>query len=145
MYFLYSKVKGLCQLSGIIIETIKVQKCKPTIMHTEKTEMTTLTTVLEKLRVKKQDNEFSITPKGFTTVNSKIYQPQDLKIIKIYRFEGETDPSDSLILYVIEANDGMIGYSMDAYGAYSNHENDGYDEFIKKLIVEERDEQLIFN
>jgi len=114
-------------------------------MQPEKTHMTTLSTVLEKLRMKKQDNEFCITPKGFTTVNSKIYQPADLKIIKTYRFEGESDPSDSMILYVIEANDGMVGYSMDAYGAYSNHENDGYDEFIKKLDVEERDEQLIFN
>jgi hypothetical protein len=113
-------------------------------MQTRPTEMTTLTSVLEKLRVKKQDNEFKIVPEGFTTASGKIYNPQDLKIIRTYRFEGESDPSDSVILYLIEANDGMIGYSMDAYGAYSNHEDDGYDDFIRKIPVEEREEQVIF-
>jgi hypothetical protein len=106
--------------------------------------MTTLTSVLEKLRVKKQDNEFTISPEGFVAPSGKVYQPQDLQIIRTYRFEGESDPSDSVILYLIEANDKMIGYSMDAYGAYSNHEDDGYDDFIRKIPVEERDEQVIF-
>ena len=113
-------------------------------MQTRPTEMTTLTSVLEKLRVKKQDNEFKIVPEGFTTTNGKVYNPQDLKIIRTFRFEGESDPSDSVILYLIEANDGLVGYSMDAYGAYSNHEDDGYDDFIRKIPVEEREEQVIF-
>lgn len=107
-------------------------------------EMTTVTSVLERLRIKKQDNEFRMTPEGFTTGNGKIYQPEDLQIIKTYRFEGESDPSDSSIIYVIEAKDGMTGYSMDAYGVYSDHDDDGYDEFIRKISVEERDEQQIF-
>ena len=106
--------------------------------------MTTVSVVLEKLRIKKQDNEFTITEKGFTTTNGKIYQPEDLTIIRTYRFEGESDPGDSSIIYVIEAKDGMIGYSMDAYGVYSNHDDDGYDDFIRKIKVEERDEQEIF-
>ena len=109
-----------------------------------KTEMTTLSSILERLRVKKQDNEFTMTEKGFTTDNSKFYQPEDLKIIRTYRFEGESDPSDSSIIYLIEANDGLIGYSMDAYGVYSDHEDDGYDDFIRKIPVEEREEQQIF-
>lgn len=107
-------------------------------------EMTTLSSVLEKLRIKKQDNEFRMRPEGFGIGNGKIYQPEDLSIIKTYRFEGDSDPSDSSILYLIEANDGLIGYSIDAYGAYSNHEDDGYDDYIKKVPVKERDEQLLF-
>ena len=107
-------------------------------------QMTTLSSVLEKLRIRKQDNEFRITPSGFTSTNNKIYQPEDLLIIKSYRFEGESNPDDSSVLYLILANDGLIGYTMDAYGAYSNHEDDGYDNFIRKIPVEERDEQLIF-
>lgn len=105
--------------------------------------MTTLTSVLEKLRVRKQDNEFKITEEGFTAGKGKYYEPNDLKIIKTYRFEGESDPSDSSILYVMEANDGLIGYSLDAYGAYSNHD-DEYDEFIRKVKIEDRDEQILF-
>ena len=45
---------------------------------------------------------------------------------------------------MIESTDGLIGYSIDAYGAYSNHDDDGYDDFIRKIKVEDRDEQQIF-
>ncbi len=107
-------------------------------------EMTTLSEVIEKLRLKRQDNEFRLTEEGFTIGTGKFYQPNDLKIIKTYRFEGESDPSDSSILYVLEGNDGTLGYSVDAYGAFSNHDDMNYDEFIRKVPVEERDEQLIF-
>ena len=109
----------------------------------EPIQMTTLVTVLENLRLKKIDNEFQMTEKGFTTNNEKYYQPEDLLIIKTYRFEGDTNPDDSSILYLIQASDGVLGYSIDAYGVYSNHD-DEYNEFIKKLKVEDRDDQLIF-
>lgn len=107
-------------------------------------EMTTSSSVLEKLRLKRQDNEFTMTPEGFTAGKGKYYNPEDLKIIKTFRFEGDSNPDDSSIIYVIEANDGLIGYSMDAYGMYSNHEAT-YDDFIRKVPVEDRDEQLIFS
>jgi hypothetical protein len=113
-------------------------------MPDDKISMTTVTSVLEKLRIKKHDNEFRMTSEGFTPGNNKYYNPEDLKIIRTYRFEGESDPSDSSIIYLIEANDGLIGYSMDAYGVYSDHGDDGYDDFIRKIPVEERDEQQIF-
>ncbi|MBC8034637.1 MAG: hypothetical protein H7Y03_10855 [Chitinophagaceae bacterium] len=108
------------------------------------TEMTTLSYVMEKLRVKRQDIEFTMTPEGFTGNNGKFYKPEELKIIKTYRFEGESDPSDSIVLYIIEANDGLIGYSLDAYGAYSNHDDEQYDDFIRKIPVQDREEQQIF-
>ena len=108
-------------------------------------EMTTLSTVLEKLRVKKMDNEFRWTEEGFTAGKGKSYQPEDLTIIKTFRFEGDSNPSDSSILYVIEATDGLIGYSLDAYGMYSNHDDEeGYDNFIRQIKVENRDDQLLF-
>jgi len=107
----------------------------------EKIHMTTLTSVLEKLRVNRQDNEFTMTEEGFNCNSTKMYQPEDLTIIKTYRFEGESDPGDSAILYLIQANDGLIGYSIDTYGAYSNNA-DGYDDFIKKIKMEDRDDQI---
>lgn len=108
------------------------------------TEMTTLSSILEKLRLRRQDKEFVMTPEGFTANNGKYYNPEDLQIIKTYRFEGESDPGDMMVLYIIEANDGLVGYSIDAYGAYSNHGDDGYDDFIRKIHVQDRDEQQIF-
>lgn len=109
-------------------------------------EMTSSSVVLEKLRLKKMDNEFKWTDKGFTAGKNKFYQPQDLKMIKTYRFEGDSDPGDTSIIYLIEANDGLIGYSMDAYGVYTSHDDDEqeYNNFIRQIPVEERDEQLIF-
>jgi len=104
------------------------------------TEMTTLSQVIEKLRLKRQDNEFILTHEGFTIGNGKFFQPGDLKIIRTFRFEGESDPSDSSILYVMEANDGTIGYSIDAYGAFSNHDDVDYDGFIVKIPVEEKED-----
>ncbi len=106
--------------------------------------MTTLSSVLEKLRLRQQDNEFKINDGGFCAPSGKIYTAEELLIIRTYRFEGDSDPADNSILYLIEANDGLVGYSLDAYGVYSNHEDDGYDEFISKIVVNERDEQEIF-
>lgn len=107
-------------------------------------EMTTLSSVLEKLRIHKRDSEFRMLPEGFGIGNGKFYKPEDLKILRTYRFEGPSDPSDSTILYIIQAKDGLTGYSIDAYGVYSNHDDDGYDEFIKEIPIEETDERLIF-
>lgn len=106
--------------------------------------MQTLSYVLEKLRLKRHDNEFTMEGDFFVTQNGNKYKPENLAIIKTYRFEGESDPADSSILYVIAANDGLIGYSIDAYGVYSNHDA-AYDDFIRKIQVLDRDEQLIFD
>lgn len=108
-------------------------------------EMTTLFTILEKLRLKKIDNELRWTQSGLSAGKGKVYTPEELTIVKIYRFEGASDPSDSSILYIFEANDGLKGYSLNSYGTYSNHEDEeGYDNFIRNIKIEHRDEQLLF-
>jgi hypothetical protein len=114
-------------------------------MQDQKIQMNTLSDVLERLRLKKIDNEFRWTPEGFTAGKGKVYTPDQLTIIKTFRFEGESDPSDMEILYLIEGADGLIGYSIDSYGMYSSHEDEqGYDNFIRQIHVKDRDEQLIF-
>lgn len=135
------------QQNHAIINGIKMVTSIPLtnkiIFMAESAYLTSLSSVLEKLRLRKQDNEFTMTDKGFGT-NAKTYKPEDLLIIKTYRFEGASDPSDNSILYLIEATDGCVGYALDAYGVYSNHEGEGYDDFIRKIHVKERDEQQIF-
>jgi len=109
----------------------------------DKLEMATLSGVLEQLRIKKSDNEFRWTEEGFTAGKGKTYQPDELTILKTYRFEGESDPGDSSILYLIEANDNLKGYSIDAYGMYSNHDGEeGYDNFIRQIPVKDHDDHL---
>ncbi len=110
----------------------------------QKDEMNTLSQILNKLTVKGYDNEFRWTKEGFCA-KDKCYQAEDLTIVKTYRFEGASDPSDMSILYLIKANDEMIGYSLDAYGVYSNHDDEeGYDNFIRKIQVKNNDDQLMF-
>jgi len=110
----------------------------------QKDEMNTLSQILNRLTVKGYDKEFRWTEEGFT-VDDKVYQPEDLTILKTYRFEGVSDPSDTSILYLIKAKDGLIGYSLDAYGVYSNHDGEeGYDNFIRQIPVKDNEEQLLF-
>lgn len=96
--------------------------------------MTTVSSVLEKLRVRNQDTEFVADEKGFTAGKGKHYTPDELSIIKTYRFEGDSDPSDTSIIYLIEANDGLIGYCLDAYGVYSN-QNEAFNTLITQIKV----------
>src|SRR6201985_846085 len=116
-----------------------------TKMNNPDSMATSSSQVLEKLRQNKMDNEFRWTPEGFTVGRGKTYQPQELEILKAFRFEGASNPSDMEILYVIRAHDGLIGYSQDAYGAYSSHENEeGYDNFIRQIPEAGHDEQMPF-
>ena len=120
----------------------RIDLYKQNITMPQKDEMNTLSEIMNKLTRKGYDKEFRWTPEGFV-VDDKAYQPDNLTILKTYRFEGESDPADSAVLYVIEANDGLIGYSLDAYGAPSN-QHELHDDFLRKINVEDRDEQIIF-
>jgi hypothetical protein len=107
-------------------------------------KMTTVSTVLEKLQAKQRNHEFVMTHQGFTAGMGKFYHPEDLKIVKTYFFDDLANPSSSSILYLLETNDGLKGYSLDAYGAYSNDKDDKYCRFIKEIPAEEREEERIF-
>ncbi len=55
-------------------------------------EMVTVSAVLEKLRLRKRDNEFRMTPEGFTVGTGKSYKPEDLKIIRTYLLKANPIP-----------------------------------------------------
>lgn len=109
-------------------------------------EMNTLSQILEKLRLKGKDNEIKMSDHGkMQSANlNKIYKPEDLTIVKSYRFEGMSDPGDSSVLYLVLDKDGDIGYMLDAYGTYSDNDGPGFDDFLKKIPVADRDEQELF-
>ena len=47
-------------------------------------EMTTLSQVIEKLRMKRRDNEFLLTPQGFSVGSGKFYQPGTVVELPVY-------------------------------------------------------------
>lgn len=75
--------------------------------------------------------------------NEKIYQPNDLCIVKSYRFEGDSSADDNAVLYVITDNDGEKATIIDSYGAESNYSGDDFDNFIREIPVDEKDEYNI--
>ncbi len=48
------------------------------------------------------------------------YSPEQTKISNYFRFEGDSNPEDTSILYLIETEDGKRGTLTDAYGAYAD-------------------------
>lgn len=61
--------------------------------------------------------------------------PSHFEIVEHYRFEGNTNPSDSSVLYVIQSIDGnMKGTLISAYGVYSDAMDDS---MIRKLSMNE--------
>ncbi|MGX5817331.1 hypothetical protein ACWKWU_03995 [Chitinophaga lutea] len=110
-------------------------------MTTSPKGMTTLTGVLDVLKERGYDNEFLFQKDGSVkdSGNGQVYAGSELKIIRTYRFEGESNPSDAAVLYLLEHTSGAIGYIIDAYGMYSDFDGDAFGEFIRNVPVEERD------
>jgi hypothetical protein len=106
-------------------------------------KITTLEAVMEKLERKRYDNKFEMTPQGFRAPNGKYYHSGDLKIIKTYTFSKENSNNLSQ-LYLIEANDGLIGYNLDTYGIFGNADDELYDSFIRRIPIECRPEDELF-
>lgn len=60
----------------------------------------------------------------------KNYRPEEVSVVNFYRFEGQSDPGDNAIMYVIETADGQKGVLIDAYGAYGQ---EGTSKFMKRV------------
>jgi hypothetical protein len=59
--------------------------------------------------------------------------PHEFEITEVYRFEGETNPSDEAVVYAVESKDEkMKGVMVNAYGTYADPMSD---EMIKKLSM----------
>ncbi len=92
--------------------------------------MNTLTERVNKAIQNGYVENFKMTPEGLASDKTHItYHPDQVSIIDFYRFEGESDPADSAIMYVIDTNDGLKGTLIDSYGAYA-------DENINKFVAE---------
>ncbi len=86
-----------------------------------KVPMNTLTERVNKAVQNGYVENFKVTKQGlFLERLDKTYVPSEVCIKDFYRFEGESDPADNSIMYVIETCDDMKGTLIDAYGPYSD-------------------------
>lgn len=83
--------------------------------------MKTLTSLTLKLSKDGFKAQFKAHKSGLESLDTHtMYKPEEVKIVDFYRFEGESDPSDNVILYAIETSEGEKGTLTDAYGAYQD-------------------------
>ncbi len=92
--------------------------------HTPEEPLPTMNTLTERVNKAIQNgyvDNFKLTGNGlFSEKTERNYLPQQISIIDFYRFEGDSDPADNSIMYMIETYDGLKGVLIDAYGAYAD-------------------------
>lgn len=87
----------------------------------DKINMDSLVTILNSLEAEGYKTQFKATDKGLESLSTfKLFQPAETKILHFFRFEGESDPEDSAIVYAIETNGGEKGTLVDSFGPYSD-------------------------
>ena len=61
------------------------------------------------------------------------YKAEQVKIVDFFRFEGQTDPDDDSMMYVIETSDGSKGTLIDGYGPSSDIDISGFITSVEKI------------
>ena len=98
------------------------------------TQYITLTGTLNDLRKEGYTEDFNLRQNCLECQNGQVKVfADDFKVDKYYRFEGESNPSDSSILYAISSDRlGLKGVLVNAYGIYSEALTD---EMVEKLQI----------
>lgn len=98
----------------------------------DKVELTAMVTILNQLHKEGYRRDFKVSDDGrLCTLDGKEqYTPEQVRIVNFYRFEGETNPGDEAILYVLETTSGVKGTISDAYGPYADEKVEA---FMKQL------------
>ncbi len=94
--------------------------------------MNTLAEAMNVLKEKGYTEDFKFADNRLIAGNKK-YKAENLKIAEVYRFEGESDPSDMSVLFAIETDDGKKGLIAEAYGFYGAQNGDNIEDFIKNI------------
>ncbi|MBI1344119.1 MAG: phosphoribosylpyrophosphate synthetase [Terrimonas sp.] len=78
----------------------------------------TLSQAINGLKAEGYTTDFNLS-ENCLVCNEGKFDINDFEIVNVFRFEGETNPDDSSILYVIESNKGHKGLLVSAYGVYA--------------------------
>ena len=60
------------------------------------------------------------------------FDVDEFEIVEVYRFEGNSDPSDEAVVYAIQSNSGLKGVLVNGYGISANQLSS---DMAKKIII----------
>lgn len=94
----------------------------------------TVTDALRELKRKGYTVDFNIAfDKIICSDNKTCLNPDEFEIVEVHRFEGDSNPADEDVVYVIESKDKKIkGTVTGAYGMYADTVST---EMIRKLSM----------
>lgn len=94
----------------------------------------TVSGALNSLKARGYTRDFNISfDKLICNETNECLNPHEFEITEVYRFEGESNPSDEAVIYAVESKDGnMKGVLVNAYGPYSDSISD---DIVKKLSI----------
>ena len=91
------------------------------VNNDEVPHMKSLALCLNRMVLAGYTDDFKIVDSGLKSLKSeRVYNPEEIHVKNFFRFEGQSDPNDNTIMYVIETNDGLKGTLVDAYGPYAD-------------------------
>lgn len=95
----------------------------------------TVTGTLQELKTRGFIVDFNIAFDKIICSDNKIcLNPHDFEIVEVYRFEGDSNPSDEDVIYAIESKDRQVkGTMTSAYGMYAETASA---DMIKKLSMQ---------
>ncbi|WP_312903166.1 phosphoribosylpyrophosphate synthetase [Chryseobacterium taichungense] len=74
------------------------------------------------LRKQGYEEDLEIKDGKLNSISSNFQlHPEQFNIDEVYRFEGETNPDDSSVIYAISSKHGKKGILVDAYGVYAEN------------------------
>jgi hypothetical protein len=84
--------------------------------------MTSLHSCLNRIVGDGYTDDFKPTVKGLqSSTTNKVYKPQEVKVVSFFRFEGNSNPDDNAIMYIIETSDGQKGTLVNSYKAENQY------------------------
>lgn len=101
-------------------------------------DYTTVSSALNSLKQRGFTKDFNIAfDKLICNETNEHLNPHEFEITEVYRFEGESNPSDEAVVYAVESKNGnMKGTLVNAYGIYADAVSD---EMVQKLSLHHND------
>jgi hypothetical protein len=97
--------------------------------------MTTMVQILPQLKSKGYTCDFELKEgQLFCKGTNELFNPEDVVIERVYRFEGDSNPDDMAVLYGVRTVSGTKGTLIDAYGTYDDAD---LGNFLRHVKVEE--------